>query len=109
MKQFYVYILSSPSEVLYIGMTNGLERRIAEHKQKLIPGFTAKYNVTRLVFFEAFPTATEAIATERKIKGWTRAKKLDLIRRHNPANRDLAEDFAETWSISGGDPSLRSG
>jgi putative endonuclease len=96
MRQCYVYIVASKTAVLYVGMTNDLERRIYEHKQKLVPGFTAKYNVNILVFYDVFPTAIEAIEAEKKIKGWTRAKKIALIESLNPTWRDLAEDFCDT-------------
>ncbi len=73
-------------------MTNDLERRLVEHKQKLTDGFTAKYNVNRLVFYEEFMNVTEAIETEKKIKGWSRAKKIALIESKNPDWRDLSDD-----------------
>jgi putative endonuclease len=110
MRQFYVYILSSRSGVLYAGITSDLERRVLEHKQKLVPGFTAKYNVTRLVWCESFPDALQAIAAEKRIKGWSRAKKVALIEQANPAWRDLAEDLLDVQSeLPARDPSLRSG
>lgn len=89
MKTFFVYILASNSGVLYVGMTNDLHRRIYEHKHKLVPGFTAKYNCDRLVWFEEFSSAGEAIATEKRIKGWRREKKADSIAERNPAWADL--------------------
>jgi putative endonuclease len=93
MREFYVYILASRTAVLYVGVTNDLERRVCEHKRKLVPGFTAKYNVNNLVYYETFPTAPQAIEAEKKIKGWTRAKKITLVEAQNPKWRDLAEDF----------------
>ena len=96
MKQFYVYIMASRSGVLYVGMTNDLERRVAEHKDKLTPGFTATYNVNLLVFFETFPTALQAIEAEKKIKGWRREKKVKLVESNNPTWRDLSEDWTES-------------
>ena len=78
--EYYVYILSSRSRVLYVGMTNDLERRISDLEAKRIPGFTARYNVTCLVYYQSFPTPSQAIAAEKKIKGWTRAKKEALIK-----------------------------
>jgi putative endonuclease len=96
MHQFYVYILASKTAVLYIGMTNELERRVSEHKQKLVPGFTAKYNVSTLVWYDAFSNASDAIAAEKKIKGWTRAKKVALIESMNPKWRDLSLDAPES-------------
>ena len=106
MRQFYVYIVASRSGVLYIGMTNDLERRVWEHQQKLVPGFTAKYNVNVLVYYDAFPDAIQAIEAEKKIKGWTRAKKVRLIESLNPKWRDLSEDLhAEPTQPASGDVS----
>src|SRR2546423_839632 len=93
MRECYVYILSSRSGVLYVGMTNNLEHRVQKHKQKLVPGFTAKYNVTRLVWYELFPTPLQAIENEKRIKGWSRAKKIALIEKNNPTWNDLSEEF----------------
>ncbi len=90
MKQYFVYILTNKSnKVLYTGVTNNIERRIYEHKNKLVSGFTSKYNVEKLVYFQEFNTATEAISAEKKIKGWLRTKKLELINTHNPTWKDL--------------------
>jgi putative endonuclease len=105
MRQFYVYILASRNGVLYIGLTNDLERRVCEHKQKLVPGFTAKYNVDRLVYYEVFPTAADAINAEKKLKGWTRRKKIELVESQNPKWRDLSEDFIVEASSPARDPS----
>ncbi len=71
-------------------MTNSLEKRIYEHKNKLITGFTSKYNIDRLVFYQEFNSPEDAIEMEKKIKGWTRQKKINLISSHNPDVRDLA-------------------
>jgi putative endonuclease len=92
MKQYWVYILASRSAVLYVGMTNNPERRKYEHKNKLVPGFSAKYNVTLLMWYESFPTAVQAIEAEKRIKGWRRAKKVALIDSVNRTWRDLSED-----------------
>ena len=81
MKQYFVYIMSSLTGTLYTGMTNDLERRVYEHKQKRIPGFTAKYNVTRLAYYEETDDVQAAIAREKEIKGWRRNKKIALIKR----------------------------
>ncbi len=78
---------------LYIGVTNNLERRVLEHKRKLVPGFTRKYNVNRLVYFENWGDVRDAIAREKQIKGWVRAKKVALIIAKNPAWRDLSEGW----------------
>ena len=71
------------NNVLYTGVTNNLQRRVYEHKNKLIPGFTAKYNVNKLIFYDVFGRPEEAISAEKKIKGWTRQKKLNLIKSKN--------------------------
>jgi putative endonuclease len=89
MKACYVYILASRSGVLYVGVTNDLDRRIAEHKVKLVPGFTAKCNCDRLVWYESFANINDAIAWEKRIKGWRRSKKISLIAEKNPALADL--------------------
>ena len=81
---YHVYILANPTGVLYTGVTNHLERRLAQHKQKAIPGFTKKYGVTRLVYFEPHSEVRAAISREKQIKGWRRQKKLALIHQLNP-------------------------
>ena len=90
---YHVYILASSSGVLYTGVTNNLERRVMEHKQEICDGFTKKYKVTRLVYFEAFGDVRDAIGREKQIKRWRREKKLALIVEMNPRFRDLSEDF----------------
>jgi putative endonuclease len=90
MNAYYVYILASRSGVLYVGVINDLDRRVAEHKAKLVPGFTAKYNCNRLVWYERFSDVDDAIAWEKRIKGWRREKKIALIADRNPAWADLA-------------------
>jgi putative endonuclease len=90
MKQYYVYIMSNKSRTLYTGVTNDLERRVYEHKQKLIPGYSAKYNIARLVYFEATQDITGAIEREKQIKGWLRRKKMELINSVNPTWTDLS-------------------
>jgi len=91
---YYVYIPSNPSNsVLYIGVTNNLFRRVHEHKQKLIAGFTTKYNVTKLVYFEEFLDSNTAIAREKQLKAGSRAKKLALIVKQNPLCIDLYEQL----------------
>jgi putative endonuclease len=89
-RQFYVYLLASRSRVLYIGMTNDLERRVCEHKLGEVEGFTKQYRVHRLVFFENFHDARMAIAREKQLKGWRREKKVALIEAENPTWDDLA-------------------
>jgi putative endonuclease len=90
MNTYHVYIMASASRVLYIGVTNDLPRRVWEHKQKLVPGFTAKYNVTRLVWCEEHGDIRDAIAREKQIKGWLRRKKVALIEEYNGTWKDLA-------------------
>jgi len=81
--------------VLYTGVTNNLERRVYEHKQKKIPGFTKKYNLTKLVYFDCTTDVHEAIAAEKQIKGWLRRKKIALIESTNPEWNDLCEGWYE--------------
>src|SRR5258707_5338845 len=89
---FFVYILASKRNgTLYIGVTNNLARRVAEHKAKLVPGFTRQYGVDRLVYFEAFDSVLEARAREHAMKRWRRAWKIELIEKLNPDWRDLTE------------------
>ena len=89
-KSFYVYILASYTQRLYIGLTSDLEGRIWEHRTKATPGHTSKYNIDRLVHIEEFAHADDAIARERQLKGWSRQKKIDLVIRENPTWKDLA-------------------
>lgn len=91
--QYSTYILTNKfNKVLYIGVTNNLERRIFEHKHKLIPGFTSKYNLNKLVWFENFNNVEDAISAEKKIKGWLRIKKIELIESKNKKWKDLSEN-----------------
>src|SRR6266404_149244 len=91
---FFVYILASQRNgTLYIGVTNNLARRIAEHKAKLVPGFTRKYDVDLLVYFEAFDSILEARAREHVMKRWRRAWKIELIEKINPDWRDLTDQL----------------
>lgn len=94
-KQFYVYIMSNKSRTLYTGVTNDLERRVYEHKRKLVAGFTTKYNIDRLVYYEATEDVNTAISREKQIKGWLRAKKIALIESMNPQWADLSG----RWSL----------
>lgn len=89
-RSYYVYILTNASRTLYTGVTNDLERRVFEHKRRLIPGFTQRYNLTRLVYFEEFGDIRDAIAREKQIKGWVRATKVALIQATNPTCQDLS-------------------
>ena len=108
-RSYYVYILANRAGVLYVGVTNDLERRIAEHRSGLVGGFSRKYNVTRLVYVEDCGEVVEAIAREKQIKGWRRAKKLALIEASNRNWEDLAGSLDAGESRLGRDPSLRSG
>ena len=94
-KDYYVYIMTNYSRTLYVGVTNDLERRVYQHKQKLIPGFTRKYNITKLVYFEISNDVYSIISREKQIKGWLREKKIDLIRSVNPSWEDLSEKLFE--------------
>lgn len=92
---YYVYILTNQSNrVLYTGVTNNLERRMYEHKNKLISGFTEKYNVNKLVYYDSTTDVEEAISREKQIKGWTRQRKIELIESVNPRWVDLSEGWS---------------
>ena len=118
---FYVYILCSRSRNLYTGVTNNITRRVAEHKQGLVPWFTHKYRIHRLVYLEPHDDIRTAICREKQIKAWRREKRVALIERDNPAWDDLAagwypplgEKTAEKHSagpsLRPGEPGLRSG
>jgi putative endonuclease len=93
MTQHYVYIMASASRVLYVGVTSNLHRRVWEHKQKRIDGFTKRYNITRLVYYEETSDIRAAIEREKQIKGWLRAKKVALIESVNPGWSDLSEGW----------------
>ena len=93
MRQYYIYIVTNRSRTLYTGVTNDLARRVHEHKNKLIPGFTAQYNITKLVYFEVAEDVRTAIAREKQIKGWLRARKIALIESMNPNWDDLSADW----------------
>jgi putative endonuclease len=102
MRESWVYIVASGSRTLYIGVTSELEQRIWQHKTKRFEGFSALHNCGRLVYFEEFFDITEAITREKQLKGWSRAKKLSLIRRENPEFNDLAADWFEAQDIAAG-------
>jgi putative endonuclease len=105
---YCVYTLASRSRNLYTGVTNNLERRMIEHRQGLVPGFTSRYKVFRLVAFELFGDIRDAIAREKEIKGWRREKKIRLIERDNPTWADLAEHLSAKQQNPKADPSHRS-
>ena len=93
-ENYYVYIMTNKyNTVLYTGVTNDLVRRVYEHKNKLVEGFTAKYNLTKLVYYEIYNDVKEAINREKQIKGWKREKKEDLIKEFNPMWKDLYEEI----------------
>jgi putative endonuclease len=94
MGEYFVYILASKRNgTLYIGVTNNLLKRVDEHKNNLVPGFTSKYSVHNLVYFERYSDIYDAIAREKRIKKWKRAWKIELIEKTNPEWRDLYNDL----------------
>ena len=96
MKQYFVYIISNwTGERIYTGVTSNLERRIFEHKNKIIEGFTKKYNIDRLVYFELYDDPASAILREKEIKGWRREKKNRIIEGKNPEWTDLSIGWYE--------------
>src|SRR5436309_2637528 len=100
---YYVYIVTNKSWTLYTGVTNNLERRAWEHKHGATKGFTSKYRMGKLIYMEQLRNIRDAIAREKQIKGWTRAKKMALIRSVNPTCQDLSKGWFQE-----GDASLRS-
>ncbi len=93
-KRYFVYILSNePKGVLYVGVTSDLARRVSEHKSKVLPGFTSRYGVSRLVYYEEYSAILEARDRERALKHWRRAWKFKLIEDFNPIWRDLYDDL----------------
>jgi putative endonuclease len=98
MAEYYVYILTNRSGTLYVGVTNNLLRRVYEHKHKLIPGFTNRYNIDRLVYYEHTPDVRAAIAREKQIKPWRREKKVALIESMNRDWHDLSAEWFSEWA-----------
>ena len=94
-RRYFVYILSSRTKRLYIGVTNDLERRVAQHKRREVEGFTSRYNIDRLVYYEETDDVHAAIEREHQIQAWRREKKVALIESVNPSWRDLAVDGFE--------------
>src|SRR5256885_4805026 len=92
-RRYFVCIMSNPSRTLYTGITNSVRRRVKEHKLKMVPGFSAKYNITRLVYVESFVDVRNAIEREKQIKAWTRAKRVALIESTNPKWDDLSREW----------------
>jgi len=99
MKKYYVYILSSKNKTLYIGFTDILVRRIYEHKLGLIDGFTKKYNVNQLVYYESHPTLTNAVKREKQLKNWHRQWKINLIESVNKDWKDLYTEISDPLKI----------
>jgi putative endonuclease len=96
--QYYVYIMTNIARTLYTGVTNDLERRVYEHKVKAVPGFTSRYNLTLLVYYESGEDIAAAISREKQIKGWRRNKKIALIESINPGWKDLSQDWFDCHS-----------
>ena len=96
MKQYFVYIMTNNSKTLYIGVTNDLQRRIYEHKNKLVEGFTKRYNITKLVYYETTNSIESAIKREKQLKNWKRAWKIELIESMNKDWDDLSEEWFDT-------------
>ena len=92
-KEYYIYIMTNKSRTLYTGVTNNLLRRVQEHKQKQISGFTSKYNIQFLVYYETTTDIHAALAREKQVKGWLRIKKIALIDSMNPEWKDLSADW----------------
>ena len=91
---YFVYIVSNRHRTIYVGVTNDLLRRVTEHKQWLVPGFTNRYGIDQLVYFEEGGGVWGAIAREKEIKGWIRSRKVALIEQDNPEWRDLSDDWS---------------
>ena len=101
MRTYCVYIMASASGVLYVGVTNNLERRVSQHQQKLVRGFTARYNVRKLVYYEPHGDIRVAIAREKQIKGWLRKRKIALIESMNPSWKDLSAKAQDVFRRKG--------
>jgi putative endonuclease len=93
MAQYFVYILANNAKMLYTGITKNLERRLFEHKNHLVEGYTKRYNITKLVYYDETNDVNEAIIREKQIKGWLRKKKIALIESLNPNWQDLSKDW----------------
>ena len=100
MQRYFTYIMSSPGGTLYTGVTNNIQNRVFQHKQMKQIGFTQKYNIIRLVYYEESQYILNAIAREKEIKGWRRSKKIALIESINPKWEDLAEDWYPVEELS---------
>jgi len=106
-KRYYVYILTNRSKTLYVGFTGNLDRRMWQHKNHVLAGFTDRYLIDRLVWFETFGDVHAAIAREKQIKAWTRGKKMALVVASNPTWRDLSEDWGRPISLAAGKKAQR--
>jgi|SRR3989344_6458932 len=91
--KYFVYILTNKSNTLYIGVTNNLQKRHWEHRNKLVEGFSKKYNLDRLIYYESYTDIEEAIRREKQVKGWLRKKKINLIKSINPNFEDLGKKY----------------
>ncbi len=98
MYSYYVYIMSSISKVLYIGVSNNIERRVYEHKNKIVEGFSSHYNCSQLVYYEEYKDIKEAIEREKQLKKWNRSKKLHIISIMNPKFIDLSVEISRLRS-----------
>jgi len=105
--EYSVYIMSSRSGTMYIGITNSIYRRALEHKRGEIEGFASKYDCIRLVYYEGFDDVDKAIGREKHLKSWTRAKKIALIESKNPRWEELAEKWGEQMLFAGESMSVR--
>jgi len=110
---YYTYIMASASRTLYVGVTNDIERRVQQHMHGTLGGFTSRYRCGRLVWFRRFGWIDQAIAREKELKGWRRARKIALIEEENPTWADLSEEWGKPIRYDRdqlkADPSLRSG
>ena len=97
-RQYYVYILTNATRTLYVGVTNDLERRLHEHRDKLVPGFASKYNITWLAYYEQTSDVASALAREKQIKAWRRSKKVALIESANPKWMDLSLEWQSDFA-----------
>src|SRR5216683_6806073 len=95
MREYWVYIVANIHRTLYIGVTNNLAERVYQHKNSVVPGFTSKYRIDRLVYLESTTDVNAAIAREKQLKGWVRRKKIALIESMNPQWEDLAADVQD--------------
>jgi len=102
-KSFYVYIITNKNNTtLYIGITDNLKRRIYEHKNKMVDGFSKRYNLKKLVYFEETPDVRVVISREKQLKNWHKEWKLNLIKKNNPTFKDLAADWFKDPETSSG-------